>query len=600
MTFFLPDTKELPVVYPDTPDIPQSSMWEGFGASISKTMTKTNASFYRQRMKSAIRDELAREAAERVGLDGLIEFANREGVGMDPIWGTPGSVEDIFFYEYGMDATDWALSAAREQAGQEPEAWADLDLSDDAIEAEMARRMKVDYEAALNTLSGMPSGHGVIELVGGMVGIALDVKNIPFLLMGGGGSILRVAGREALINMTAELAFMPDQFIQADLLEIPDPNVLQQLAMAAGFGAAFGGTMAALGRGFELMRISDAAHERVMADMDLSQVQRVEVEARLNKIFENSTRDPVMEAQREVGRVRGQRAEVTGRSFTDDFQSPAARTDAATYFDTTPRAPEFDPESPAVTSRRAPDPVSPESLTPSQRAAAITRADVAARIGADVGATVEEITQTIETAITRRTSDLEAAQGRGPKAAIRKDIRNLNADLETVRKLPPDTPVINRATGQPDSPALDGQEPALTGGRTGPGQADGPRRGAEPGDAAPEPAQAVSGRAEPITPRQRFEASQATPVRGRGTPESKVDTATRDQRAFFSDLASPEARTVHDSVAADLRAKIEQNGDFEIDLGDGKGIRNASEVLEELEDMQDFADVMQLCGRKVA
>ena len=74
------------------------------------------------------------------------------------------------------------------------------------------------------------------------------------------------------------------------------------------------------------------------------------------------------------------------------------------------------------------------------------------------------------------------------------------------------------------------------------------------------------------------------------------DVGGRTQRDMFSDPTSPEAKVILDSVEADLRANI-KDADFEVDMGDGKGVRLASEVLDEIDQAEEWADVIQLCGR---
>lgn len=69
------------------------------------------------------------------------------------------------------------------------------------------------------------------------------------------------------------------------------------------------------------------------------------------------------------------------------------------------------------------------------------------------------------------------------------------------------------------------------------------------------------------------------------------------QQSLFDDPASPEARPVLDDVAADLRAQIEADGDFLVDMGDGKGERLASTVLDDLDQGDMVAARLDLCGK---
>lgn len=64
---------------------------------------------------------------------------------------------------------------------------------------------------------------------------------------------------------------------------------------------------------------------------------------------------------------------------------------------------------------------------------------------------------------------------------------------------------------------------------------------------------------------------------------------------------SPEAaRPIHDNIAADLRDQIERDGDFIVDMGDGKGERKASTVLDDLDRGDEFAEAIALCGKPAA
>ena len=119
-----------------------------------------------------------------------------------------------------------------------------MDLSDAAVEKQVNERLRTEYEDAQLTLDMMSGGRGAAEFLGGLGGITADIKNLPLLLIGGGsGSIMRVLGREAAINVAAEATFLPSQFDMAERMNIPDPDIRTQLAMAAVGGAVFGGLM---------------------------------------------------------------------------------------------------------------------------------------------------------------------------------------------------------------------------------------------------------------------------------------------------------------------------------------------------------------------
>ena len=199
---------------------------------------ETDANFVSYKTKIAVRDEKIDEAL------GRLDRAE--------VWGhlvEQGVAPDVPFNEFADNLMDTNLSYripmlkyAREKAFENMEDWADLDLTDYGIEAETNRRLQAEYAEAKTLVEMMPSGQGAAEFVGGMAGVTADVRNVPFLLLGGGsGSLVRIMGREAAYNMAAEAAFLPSQFEMADRLEIQDPDVVETLAMAAGAGAVLGG-----------------------------------------------------------------------------------------------------------------------------------------------------------------------------------------------------------------------------------------------------------------------------------------------------------------------------------------------------------------------
>jgi hypothetical protein len=104
---------------------------------------------------------------------------------------------------------------------------------------------------------------------------------------------------------------------------------------------------------------------------------------------------------------------------------------------------------------------------------------------------------------------------------------------------------------------------------------------------------------EPVTQRQRLEARQETPMRGGARPmdDGLFDMGARQQMDMFSDPASAEARPILDTMTADIRDEITKGDDFLIDMGDGKGERMASTVLDDLDKGDAAAARFDLCGR---
>ena len=240
MTFFLPETAE--------PTVPEGfvskapvGLWEGIGAATSQMMRDTNASWLREREVGTERARLAQEAWERMG---------------KPDMGLVGGPKGVRFKALETEqGQNLILERARAAAESDPEAWKDFDPSVEGIESRVTDKRKAEDKAETELLDMMPSGRGTAELVGGVVGATADVRQIPFLLAGGGsGSILKILGREALMGAASEGVTLPDQFQTAKELDKADPNILQQLAFGAVGGAALAGLFEGVARGISHYR----------------------------------------------------------------------------------------------------------------------------------------------------------------------------------------------------------------------------------------------------------------------------------------------------------------------------------------------------------
>ena len=256
MTFFLNGPETPPKIKANAPQEDLPTWGEGLMAAGSSAQLENDSNFVAARRRIGVRDDMARDVVPRLGMDQIrpiIEERNAKAIeqGMpSQVVEIPDTVEEAVAL-LGPNFASKAIEMARSAAEADPDAWADIDLSDEAIETQTNERLRAEYEDAQQILEMMPGGRAAAEFVGGMGGITADVKNLPFLALGGGGgSIARVMGREAAINMGAEAAFLPSQFEMAERLGIPDPSVASQLAMAAGAGAILGGGVAAAQRGW--------------------------------------------------------------------------------------------------------------------------------------------------------------------------------------------------------------------------------------------------------------------------------------------------------------------------------------------------------------
>jgi hypothetical protein len=235
MTYFLNDNPAPPSVpAPDQGEGPMN-FFDGIGAGFRSAQLTTNANFRLQRETTKQRHQMGIEAASLMPPDLLngIAGSRREGETTEAMIARMklGELESLFY-------------SAREQAKLDPEKWKDVPLSDKEITRrvdEKLQRELRDTQAALDMVGWAP---GTAAFIGGMGGMMADVRQAPLLFVGfGSGSIVRMMINGAAINMAAEAATLPSQFAMADRLNIPDPKIGEQLAIAGAAGAAFGGVV---------------------------------------------------------------------------------------------------------------------------------------------------------------------------------------------------------------------------------------------------------------------------------------------------------------------------------------------------------------------
>lgn len=595
MTFFLQQDQATDRVA-NAPSVDIPSYFGGVGAAFSRAAIENNANFRLQREREKVKNDLAMSIVGRMTVEDVVGYATRNGADFNEVNKAPATMDEAI-QAYPDLLPKWAIGAAREQKDLDPAGWGDVDLSDEGIETTINERLKREHEELSQVFNLLPSGQGSASLIGSMLGISLDIKNLPFMLMGGGGAVLRIAAREAAINVAAEAAFLPDQFKMSDRLDIPDPNIGEQLAMAAAFGAGFGGGLAALGRGLDWWRARSEV--RAVSDL-LSDLEQHQIDDAVQDAFERSARDPVMEAQTAVGDMLSTRAPA-------DVASPSGRIDAASVGTLLQRAaPDDPPATVFVTARGSTYSVFDDGTTTRLKA---ERSDPGHE--GDFGVKPRSV-RTVY--VEGDASALSAAgiQNLGPRGA-RVAIKDGKASLlwwndagngwgapASARNTPVfDEPKIGRYPLElwarvDDVPGYEAYSNMHAGNAITEvaDAADIPVRGAvEAADGAP--AQSA-----PKPSGQRQAPSQAATDGDKPAPTRTTDPT--GQRDMFDDPTSPKARAVHDSVAADLRARIEADPalNFEIDIGDGGGMRRLSDILDDIENSTRLAETLQLCGTR--
>jgi len=734
VTFFIDAPDKPPVIKSNNPNIDIPTFLGGLSAAFTSSSTGLEANFGAQRAMVASNDRIAQDAATRLGIEpfqALLEERNQKMLDdgypsqVKPI---PQSADDLVAI-YGSAFSDKVLTMAREDAVTNPEKWADLDISSEAVEAGGNAALSAEYEEGQRIMEMMPSGRGIASFVGETASIMTDVKNLPFMLMGGGGSLRAMMFREAKINVAAESVFLPSQFDMAERLDIPDPSVAAQLSMAAGAGAAFG----ALGRGFIYWK---DRNELSRAFKGYDELESQSLVGRAEEILERGGPDQLAEIQRMVDANP-----PTPENPINPAREPLILSDRITV----ERLPSVDGQ--------APEPLSVDTVV-GQAQAAIDEVSTARserfnskpftqRIKTDVkihpeGAIAEELRNAgvtpksmpglfsrkgqkdLDTLVASEweeaipgISDIVGVDGNGylsPNGIVgaisdemsgvrlptHKEIElrgaedNANATLrgddvdasaDYARMEPSDDPnglfidrdqfefggkpdedieavvtdwmdqrgytdiltdierrevttelqqrggdaeylverVLEREMdfaeapnarpetedipfGNPDRQS--GQGSVRPQGDTG---ADGVSRTGQEGrnsdarlsERTPAGEQTLIDGVAPVTERHRLEAQQNQALTGgnAAADDGLFDLGARTQRDMFSDPVSPEARVIQDSVADDLRTTIEKDGDYDVDMGDGKGVRSASNVLDELDANDEFLDVINLCGR---
>jgi hypothetical protein len=229
-------------------DAAPSTNWQGFSAATKLTFQNTYGTVERQAKIVGEQDTMAAEAVKRLGPDGMKpiidDFNSRAtSMGLTERIIPEGATTDEILGRLGSNGSKAILDAARLAAETNPSAWADLDLSQDGIDAKVTKRMAAERRVNEELLALSPNP-GWNNLIGGIVGSMADPINIAAAIAtGGGGSLWRVMMREAIAGAGVELAEQPLRVKTAEELSLPAPNLLENMALGAAGGAIFGGIL---------------------------------------------------------------------------------------------------------------------------------------------------------------------------------------------------------------------------------------------------------------------------------------------------------------------------------------------------------------------
>jgi hypothetical protein len=270
LTFFLQDQgidENTPGRVSPVSDIP--TFMQSAAANKRAFDLETNANDISGNFEKDERQSVVSSVTNILGEEGVMQFLKDAGE-------YPENVE-VFRPELirqNSRATNALLDHARSLAATDADLWGDVDLSDEGIQSRVNARLQNEYQQAQDIIAMTPEEYTGEALAGGFASALTDIRQAPALLLGAGagGSLLRLAGREAMINAGLEAALMPSQFDMSERLDIADPNVGQQIALAAAFGATFGLGAGALERGVNAYRMRQAPPQNLafenMSDAD--------------------------------------------------------------------------------------------------------------------------------------------------------------------------------------------------------------------------------------------------------------------------------------------------------------------------------------------
>lgn len=586
MTFFLNDPQAQIALQARGTDTPLTSLWGGISAAVQKEQLESNANFRTGRERIATDDELAVEAARHMGADrvgSMVEAFNERAraAGMAERQ-MPADLADLPSI-FGPNFSKALLDEAR----NDPD-WTGPDVSPEVTQKRTDARLQKEHQDLTETLNAMGGGRLAAEIVGGVVGATADVRNLPFLAAGGGtGSIARVMGREAMLNVAAEGATMPDRFKMAERLDIPEPDVAMTLAYAAAGGALLGGAVEGLARGITYWRGTRTAQR--------TDVPRYEQEAGANAA-EDAIADvakPFERIEREVARPAA--AEVAPRSI----DRPAAAPDAV--------SPRSDPLSDLFDQPEARGGVGERQMDLEELISEAQARDPVAQDAPKAPAAQSDPVESEQPVLTASIErELQRASG-GSKPLIDhikqryggvQPGSRLAEELKAMGVTSKTAPGLFRKTGRPgfdNVPAVDEPHLAAILGQDGNGYLDEMALA----DAI---AEEIGGKPRPVSieqenarvelnERRRAQEEQergAAAVAGRELDEEL--NRLPDVPGWADDPKQREA--IHEAQMTDLRELAGLDDGFMI------GDMRVSDILDELDADEEFADVIQMCGRR--
>lgn len=226
MTFFLPGSDtDLPAI-----EQPPSRRRERLGAAFDIERIETDAWSRSSRIETDVLSELETS----LGLDP--ESLKEE---------FRGEIGSTFLFDGAMRSDagrNWRIDRIVREAETRRAAGNEVPIgSREEFEAFVTDRRRAEWDEARAVLDAGPEGAWAIELLGRLGAGATDEATLATLPFGLGGSLSRVVVSETALGMLGEATILPRQFEVSEELDLPAPNVAEQLLVAGLTSGVLGG-----------------------------------------------------------------------------------------------------------------------------------------------------------------------------------------------------------------------------------------------------------------------------------------------------------------------------------------------------------------------
>ena len=247
MTYFLDDSARLPDPFVKPAPRPLTSAGERFRAS------RTENDILADRGSALVpgegdigqrKRELLRQIADRLPVE------DDEPIRLNPSLGemTPEQMQALRkrrAMNRAMNDVDGTLGKAAASAQSDPNAWADLPVTKEALAARITADRRAALDDAREVLDYGPGDAFGVEMLGAMQSDFATEENAVALALSPfipGGAVARIMG-EGVLNAGVEVAEVPTRNRVAEELGEQEVNPLERAAIGFAFGAGFQGVI---------------------------------------------------------------------------------------------------------------------------------------------------------------------------------------------------------------------------------------------------------------------------------------------------------------------------------------------------------------------